>query len=141
MEPSRKHIVLYDGVCGLCNHSVKFILRRDPDGVFGFAAQQSEFAAKAMAKHNRTPDLDGLYVLANYDTPGELLLSRAAGVFFILKRIRTPLRVFWIFALLPNFILDFGYGLIARMRYRLWGKHDTCPIPTKEDRARYVELQ
>jgi predicted DCC family thiol-disulfide oxidoreductase YuxK len=81
-------ILLYDGVCGLCNRLVKFVLRRDPAGMFRFASLQSGFAGTVLARHGAdTRDLDTVYVVVNCDLADEHLLSRSDAVVFILRHL------------------------------------------------------
>src|SRR5258706_16452898 len=81
-------ILLYDGVCGLCNRLVQFILRRDPGGVFRFASLQSPLAGRILARHGAdATDLDTVYVVVNYDQNDEQLLPRSDAVIFILRNL------------------------------------------------------
>src|ERR1700693_139433 len=81
-------ILLYDGVCGLCNRLVQFILRRDRKAIFRFASLQSPFSARILARHGARPtDLDTVYVVLNHELPGESLLSRSAAAIFVLQQL------------------------------------------------------
>ncbi len=81
-------IFLYDGVCGLCNRFVQFMLQRDPAGVFRFASLQSELATRILAQHSvEAADLDTLYVVVNYGLPEEQILPRSDAVIFILRHL------------------------------------------------------
>ena len=81
-------ILLYDGVCGLCNRLVQFILRRDRAGGFQFAALQSALAGRVLARHGvRADDFDTVYVVVDYELPGERVLARSDAVIFILKEL------------------------------------------------------
>ena len=81
-------IILYDGVCGLCNRVNQFVLRRDPEGVFRFASLQSAVAARILARHGANPeDLDTVYVVVDFELPEERLLPRSDAVIFILKQL------------------------------------------------------
>jgi predicted DCC family thiol-disulfide oxidoreductase YuxK len=141
---SAKHpVLLYDGVCGLCNRLVQFILRRDRAGVFRFASLQSALAARILARHGRDArDLDSVYVLLNYDTPGEALFARSDAVHVVF----TQLGGMWrasaiILKLLPHALCDFAYDAIARRRYRIFGRSETCTLPAPEDRARFLDVE
>mgnify|MGYP001381482332 CR=1 FL=1 len=94
--PTSHPIVLYDGVCGFCNRSVQFTLRRDPGGIFRFAPLQSGLAARILARHGANPsDLDTMYLVLDYDEAcgnrreegksGESLLSRSDAALFVLQ--------------------------------------------------------
>lgn len=135
-------ILLYDGVCGLCNRLVQFILRRDRDAVFQFASLQSPFAARILARHGVNPaDLDTVYVVINHDQGDESLLARSDALRYVLRQIGG----FWRFAgnllaCLPHPLCDWGYGVIARNRYRIFGRYDVCPLPTADVRDRFLDV-
>jgi predicted DCC family thiol-disulfide oxidoreductase YuxK len=135
-------ILLYDGVCGLCNRLVQFILRRDPAGIFRFASLQSPLAARILARHGADArDLDTVYVVVNFDAPGESLFQRSDAVTFIL----TQLGGLWrasvvILKLLPRALRDFGYNIVARRRYRIFGRSETCILPAPETRNRFLDV-
>jgi predicted DCC family thiol-disulfide oxidoreductase YuxK len=134
-------IILYDGVCGLCNRFVQFIIRRDGDGVFRFASLQSSLAARILARHAVAPaTLDTVYVVLDYELPRESLLSRSDAAIFVLKQLGGSLRpVALSLQLLPKFLRDIYYNIIARHRYRIFGRFDTCPIPSDQDRTRFLD--
>jgi predicted DCC family thiol-disulfide oxidoreductase YuxK len=163
-EGSMHPVLLYDGVCGLCNRFVQFILRRDRMGVFRFASLQSEFAGAILARHGADArDLDTVYVVVNCELADEHLLSRSDAVSFIFRHMgaaefpsaRPGLRpgptqatlppgsLFWrlsgiLLQVIPRSLREWGYRLVARHRYRIFGRYDTCPIPTKETRSRFL---
>lgn len=135
-------ILLYDGVCGLCNRLNQFVLRRDPQGLFRFASLQSALAARILARHGKdSADLDTLYAVVNPNQPDELLLTRSDAAIFVLKQ----LGGFWgltgfVLQFKPRFLRELGYRLIARNRYRLFGRFETCPLPTPETRDRFLDV-
>src|SRR5271166_5435150 len=111
-------ILLYDGVCGLCNRFIVFILRRDRDAIFRFAWLQGALGAGILARNGANPsELDTVYVVLDPELPEERLLSRSNAVLFVLKQ----LGGFWrtaafVVRLLPRFVRDWGYNLVARRR-------------------------
>jgi predicted DCC family thiol-disulfide oxidoreductase YuxK len=135
-------IVLYDGVCGFCNRAVQFILKRDKQDRFRFAALQSEFATSLLRKHGiTTNDLDTLYLVLNNGQRGERLLDRSSASIAIQRE----LGAFWrllanCYSILPLSLRDWGYNLIARNRYRIFGKYETCPIPKPGDRHKFLDV-
>ena len=137
-------ILLYDGVCGLCNRFVQFILRRDRDGIFRFALLQSALAARILARHNISPaELDTVYVVVNPDSqePPEFLLSRSDAALFVLKQLGGLSRfVASLVQLLPKFVRDPAYNTVARHRYRIFGKFESCALPSARDRSRFLDL-
>lgn len=133
--------LLYDGVCGLCNRLVKFILRRDQNAVFRFASLQSGFAARVMTRHGANPgQLDTFYVVLNYGEPQETLIARSDAAVYVLKQLGGIWGVAAIVAgMLPKFLRDGAYSLVARNRYRIFGRYDSCPLPSAETRARFLD--
>ncbi|MEO1173154.1 MAG: DCC1-like thiol-disulfide oxidoreductase family protein [Myxococcota bacterium] len=136
-----KTVVFFDGVCGMCNRLVRFLMRNDRDGVLLYAALQSEMAKERVLPHGVDPaELDTFVLLTGYGTAEERvhLRSRAAfEVFRIIGGIYTPLS--WL-RVLPAGLTDLGYRLIARFRYRIFGKYDACPIPSPEERAKILAV-
>jgi len=146
IELNVQPILLFDGVCGLCNRLVRFILRQDRAQVFRFAALQSPFAVKILTRHGVNPAaLDTFYVVLNHDPkaailPAERLLSRSDAVIFILSQLGGLWRCAGpVFAALPGPLRDWIYRLISRNRYRMFGRYDTCPIPGPDVRARFLD--
>src|SRR5882672_12779000 len=87
-------IILYDGVCGLCNRLVRFILKRDRRDVFRFASLQSDFAAQILRKHAASPkDLDTMYVVLNHNQPTERLLARSDAATYVLQQLSRLWRI------------------------------------------------
>ncbi len=140
---SAKHpVLLYDGVCGLCNRLVQFILRHDRARVFRFAALQSKFATGILARHGKDArNLDTVYVVVNYDTPEEDLFTRSDAVRFVFEQLGGMWRASaTVLRLLPHVLRDFGYDAIARRRYRIFGRSETCILPAGENRDRFLDV-
>jgi predicted DCC family thiol-disulfide oxidoreductase YuxK len=135
-------ILLYDGVCGLCNRMNQFVLRHDRAGVFRFASLQSALAGRILARHGAdAADLDTVYVVVNPDQPDEHLLARSDAVIFVLKQ----LGGFWgltgfVLRFKPRFLRDLGYRVVARNRYRFFGRSETCFLPSSENRGRFLDV-
>jgi len=135
-------ILLYDGVCGLCNRGVQFAVRHDPKGRFRFASLQSEFAKGVLARHGvKVGDLDTVYVVVNGGSTDESLLARSDAALFVLREIGGLWRAgAWFLKWLPRRVRDWSYNWIARHRYRIFGRYETCPIPSERERARFLDL-
>jgi predicted DCC family thiol-disulfide oxidoreductase YuxK len=135
-------ILLYDGVCGLCNRMNQFVLRHDRAGVFRFASLQSALAGRILARHGAdAADLDTVYVVVNPDQPDEHLLGRSDAVIFVLQQ----LGGFWgltgfVLRFKPRFLRDLGYRVVARNRYRFFGRSETCFLPSSENRGRFLDV-
>jgi predicted DCC family thiol-disulfide oxidoreductase YuxK len=133
-------IVLYDGVCGLCNRLVRFILRRDRGDQFRFASLQNPFATAILHRHGISDQLNTVYVVLGRHQPDERLLSRSNAILFILPRLGGNWRLYGTLPLLiPRPLRDLAYTVIARNRYRLWGKYDSCPLPDPKQRWKFLD--
>lgn len=134
-------IMLYDGVCGLCNRFVKLVLTYDHSKRFMFASLQSDFAYRLLSKYGSDPrDLNSLYVIADYGLPTEKLLSKARAAIFAFAQLGGLWRLTNLLNLLPEFLLNAGYRLIASSRYRLFGKYDSCLMPAPQLKERFIEV-
>lgn len=126
------HVVLYDGVCALCNGVVRFLLARDRQRQFRFAALQSRFAAEALAPSGERPDgLSTMFLIADYGTEGQRVFKKARAVLAVLKILGGSWRIAAVVGILPTALLDLGYSGIARVRYTLFGRYDVCPSLTQ----------
>lgn len=127
-------LVLYDGVCGLCARSVRWILRRERDHAIRFAPLQGETAAALRARYPRIPaTLESVVYL----DAGRVHL-RSKAFLYAARHLRAPWRWAHAFRWLPALLLDLGYRLVAALRYRLFGKLDNCELPSLEHRARFL---
>jgi predicted DCC family thiol-disulfide oxidoreductase YuxK len=134
-------IILYDGVCGLCNRLNRFVLARDPAGRFRFAPLQGRLAREVLARHGRDPDdLDTLYLVLGYGRPDERLRRKSDAILWILRELGGPWRAARALRILPRSLRDLGYDLVARTRYRLFGRYESCPLPAPEHRERFLDL-
>jgi predicted DCC family thiol-disulfide oxidoreductase YuxK len=128
-------ILFYDGVCGLCDRLVQFVLRRDRRGRFRFAALQSDLATQTLGHFGKDPnDLDTVYVL----TDDERLLHKGRAIFYVLRQLGLPWSLVTAFAILPTVVIDWFYDRVAKNRYRIWGKRDSCRLPSAEEKARFL---
>jgi len=134
-------ILLYDGVCGLCNRLVRFTLRHDRKDTFRFASLQGSTAAGILRRHGQSPaDLDTFYAVTDFDQPDEQLRSRSDAALFVLQDLGGRWSVLAALGhLLPKSLRDALYNLVARNRYRVFGKFDACPLPRPNDRPKFLE--
>lgn len=127
-------ILLFDGLCNLCNGSVNFILKRDKQGKFKFASLQSEIGNMLCKQHNiDTNVVDSIILIKN-----DKIFIKSSAVLEILKDMTIGWRVFRIGIILPKFVRDYLYDLIANHRYWIFGKKDECPIPPKDVQDRFL---
>ena len=141
VPPSANPVLLYDGVCGLCNRLVQFILRHDDHDQFRFAALQSPLASRLLERHGASAaNLDTFYIATNFDQAGEELLARSDAAVFVLQELGGGWRILGvIFRVLPRALRDAVYNLIARNRYKVFGKFDICPLPDPRHRHKFLE--
>jgi predicted DCC family thiol-disulfide oxidoreductase YuxK len=133
-------IVLYDGVCGLCNRLVQFLLKRDHHDRFRFASLQSEFADTLLKRHGQdSRDLDTFYAVIDYGQPGEQLLSRSDGILFVVTQLGGIWKLASVGRVLPKFLRDVIYGVVARNRYRVFGKYESCMLPDPQHRHKFLD--
>ena len=142
LVPARgEHLILYDGVCGLCNRLNRFVLLRDTRAVFDFASLQSSAGRSVLQRFGRdTENLTTFYVVVNYRSESPALLSKALAVSFVLRTLDAGGVWLRVLRLFPNALLDLGYDLIARNRYRVFGKSESCLMPSAEFRKRFIDL-
>jgi predicted DCC family thiol-disulfide oxidoreductase YuxK len=133
-------LVLYDGVCGLCNRMVQFVLERDVHDRFRFAPLQGSIARTLLTRHGRDPGaLDTVVLVLDYGGPRERILCKARAGLTILQRLGGVWSLSAPLQLLPSTLLDGGYDFVARHRYGWFGKHDACPVPEPRHRSKFLE--
>ena len=128
-------IVIFDGVCNLCEFSVNFIYERDRKGKFTFTPAQSPLGQKLLQKYQINTDKLDTVVLVKHDR----VYSRSTAAFKIAEELDPPWNTLQFFSWLPLAIRDYLYDWIARNRYKWFGKKESCMIPTKELKSRFLE--
>ena len=130
-----KPIILFDGVCNLCNTSVQFIIKRDSKKNFMFSSLQSD-AGQAILLQNNLENLDFDTIILLEDG---IVYDKSTAILKIIRRLSGFYKFGYIFIMVPKFIRDFVYKIIAKNRYKWFGKRDTCMIPTEELKLRFLE--
>lgn len=134
-------VVLYDGVCGLCNGLVQFILKRDVENRFRFASLQSDFAATLLQRHGAdSRELDTFYVVIDYGQPRERVLMRSDAILHVVNTLGGIWKLAGVGRILPKVLRDGMYKVVARNRYRVFGKHESCMLPSPEHRAKFLDV-
>jgi predicted DCC family thiol-disulfide oxidoreductase YuxK len=128
-------VVLFDGACNLCNASVQFVLRRDPRARFRFAALQSQAAGALLARAGWTGDRPDSVALVD----GDRVAWKSAAALGIARRLRWPWPLLAVFVFVPRPLRDLVYDFVARRRLRWFGRRESCMVPTKELRARFLD--
>ena len=133
------HLVLYDGACGLCSRLVQFLLKHDRRAVFTFASLQSAMGRTTTGRFGDNPDeLASFHVLANYRGNEPRMFSRSSAALFVAGELGWPWKIAGLMRGLPTSILDHCYDVVARNRYRVFGRDGRCLIPRPEFRNRFV---
>ncbi|MFN2513646.1 MAG: thiol-disulfide oxidoreductase DCC family protein [Pyrinomonadaceae bacterium] len=139
-ETNSKTLVLYDGVCGLCNGLNQFLLKRDRNDHFRFASLQSDFSASLLNRYDLNAlDLDTVYVVADYGQPDQRLLARSDAILHVMGRLGGVWGFLRIGRVLPKTLRDALYNLVARNRYRVFGKYDVCLMPEERYRRKFLD--
>jgi predicted DCC family thiol-disulfide oxidoreductase YuxK len=127
-------IILFDGICNLCNSSVQFIIKRDPTGYFKFASLQSETGQRLLKQYGVSKQIDSLILIEKQ----KVYIKSSAAL-----RICRKLDGFWkyltILRVLPPFFRNFLYDVVAKNRYHWFGKRDSCMLPTAELKKRFLD--
>ncbi len=127
-------VIVFDGVCNLCNGAVDFIIRFDRNAVFQFASNQSE-AGEAIVAQAGVSTFEADTIVLCED--GESYV-RSTAVLRIARRLGWPWKAAYVFIIVPGPVRDVLYRLIAKNRYRLFGRRETCRLPTPEERTRFL---
>lgn len=152
MNENREHgMIFFDGICNLCNHAVQFIIKRDQQDYFRFAALQTEVAKAQLAVLNiekkraassknqqvsltaHEQQLNTIILLENGKT-----YDRSTAALRIARRLSGVWPLLYIFIIIPPFIRDFLYELISKNRYRIWGKQESCMIPSAALKSKFL---
>ncbi len=127
-------ILLFDGVCNLCNGLVQFIIKRDPKAKFRFAPLQSESGQALLGKFGLPKqDFDSFVFIQ-----GDKYFLKSSAVIHLLKEMGGGWKLFYVFVIIPKPLRNFVYFLVARTENRIFGKRDTCMVPTPEIEKRFL---
>jgi predicted DCC family thiol-disulfide oxidoreductase YuxK len=132
-EPD-KQIILFDGICNLCNGFVRFVIRRDKNSIFKFASLQSDIGQEMLMRLGLPKNEFESFVLIQ----GNNYYLKSTGILKMLRELSGIWRIFYVFILVPRFARDFLYDIIAKSRYKIFGKQDACMIPTAELQQRFL---
>jgi predicted DCC family thiol-disulfide oxidoreductase YuxK len=131
-------ILLYDGSCLLCSRAVRFVLAHDRRGTILFAPLQGITAHEVLARHPHLADVDALVFVTGYATARECVLVRSDAVLAVAHLVGAPRPLTALLHRVPRPWRDAAYDLLARWRYRLFGRDETCPVPAPAHRTRFL---
>lgn len=127
-------VILFDGVCNLCNGAVQFVIKHDEKGQFRFASLQGEHGQQLLKQYNLSPvDLDSFVLIQ-----GDVAYSKSTAALLVAKQLKGVVKSLYVFRIIPAFIRDGIYNFIARNRYRWFGRKESCMIPSVDLRARFL---
>lgn len=130
----KRHIILFDGVCNLCNRSVQSIIKKDKKGVIKFASLQSDTGQNLLMEFELPKgDFQSFVYIKN-----NRCFTRSDAALEVAKTLQGIWEVAYIFKIIPKFIRDGVYNIIAQNRYKWFGEKDACMIPTPELRERFL---
>lgn len=131
---NEKQIILFDGVCNFCNFWVNFVIKRDKKNLFRFAVLQSEKAKELTSRLN----ID----ISNFDTffliVGEKFYIKSTAALMVCKELNSILKILFPLIVLPKIFRDLFYDIIAKNRYKLFGKRNICRTPTEAEKAKFL---
>jgi predicted DCC family thiol-disulfide oxidoreductase YuxK len=134
--PKHKKLILFDGVCNLCNSSVQYVIKHDKKNNFMFAALQSEAGKQIIKAHNiDTGKTDSILLYS----PEKDVVSKSTAALKIASDLGFPLNLMCVFLIIPAFIRNWVYDYIAKNRYKWYGKKESCWIPTPELKSKFLE--
>ena len=130
-----KSIILFDGICNLCNSSVQFIIKRDKKQRFLYASLQSDAAQSILLQFQlKNNDFNSIILVENGN-----IYKKSTAILKITKNLNSIWKLSYAFIIIPKFIRDFVYTVIANNRYKWFGKKETCMVPTKEIAIRFLD--
>lgn len=131
----KTYIVLFDGICNLCNSTVQFIIKRDKNNVFKFSSLQSEFGQNFLKERNlSSTDFNSIIL---YES-GVAYYTKSTAILKIVQKLGFPYKILSVFLLIPSPIRDSIYSLLSKNRYHLFGKKDSCMVPTAENKKKFI---
>lgn len=131
----KKNIILFDGICNLCNSTVQFVIKHDAKNKFQFASLQSEFGQNFLKENAlSTSNFDSIIFISE-----ESYYQKSDAALRIAEQLKFPINSLVFLKFIPKKIRDFSYYLIAKNRYKWFGKNETCFIPTKELNQKFLK--
>ena len=140
-QPANNPVLLYDGVCGLCNKSVQMILDHDERKEMRFAALQSDYGKQVISRHPELEKVDSIvFVERKSGADGERVFIRSDAALRVASYLGGAWKLLLIFRIVPRPVRDFFYNLCAKYRYKFFGKYDSCMLPSPDVRSRFLDV-
>jgi len=128
-------LILFDGVCNFCNSSVQFVIKHDAAGYFKYAPLQGKNGQRILAENNMPISDFDTFILSEQGR----IYQKSTAALRVARKLNGLWPLLYVFIIVPPFIRNFFYGLIAKNRYKLFGKKDACMIPSPEIRSRFLD--
>lgn len=135
--PKNKQLILFDGVCNLCNSSVLYVIKRDKNEKFLFAPLESDIGNKIIQKFSI--DIKETDSILLYNPLKDSLTYKSTAALLIAKQLGFPTNILTLFLIVPKAIRNWVYNYIAKNRYKWYGKKESCMIPTPELKAKFID--
>lgn len=127
------NIILFDGECNFCDQSVQFIIKRDKHAVYKFASIQSEIGQSLLEKHQIPPSIDSLILIKQ-----DVFYTKSTAALNICRQLTSGWKLLYSLLLIPKPLRDYIYNIVARNRYKWFGKNDSCILPTPDIKKRFL---
>ncbi|WP_191090658.1 thiol-disulfide oxidoreductase DCC family protein [Niallia endozanthoxylica] len=127
------NVILFDGECNLCDRSVQFIIKRDNKALYKFASTKSDAGQKLLRKHRVPVDLDSFILVE-----GNKCFYKSTAALRVCKNLKGGWKLLYGLLIVPKPVRDYVYGMVAKNRYKWFGKMDSCMIPSPEIRKRFL---
>lgn len=139
--PAGVVVLLYDGVCVMCNAAVRFVLRHDQHDRFRLASLQSDYGRALLRRHGRDLSrLDTFCLVIDPGTPSERLLDQSDAALHVARRLGGWRKLGALGGVVPKRLRDWIYAFVATRRYRWFGTYDECPLPTPDQRRKFIDV-
>lgn len=132
----KQPVILFDGVCNLCNGAVQYVIKHDLENRFLFASLQSQFGQQVLAAHQllSNTNFNSFILLQN-----GIIYQRSTAALLVAKQLKGAIRLLHWCIVVPSFIRDGVYNIIAKNRYKWFGKQEACWLPTPELKSRFLD--
>ena len=135
-EPQKHPVILFDGVCNLCSSSVQYIIKHDPGKIFRFASLQSTFGQNILSAYHLPVSNYNSFILVNNND----IYTRSTAALLVAKELKGFIKLLYVCIIIPKFIRDAVYNIIAKNRYNWFGKKNECWIPTPELKSLFIDV-
>jgi predicted DCC family thiol-disulfide oxidoreductase YuxK len=128
-------VILFDGICNLCNSSVRFVIKHDPKHIFRFASLQSNCGKSILEQFRLPADNFNSFILLKSGN----IYTKSTAALMVAKNLKGAIQLLYVFIIVPAFLRNIIYNIIAKNRYKWFGKQETCLLPAVELKALFIE--